>query len=457
MMTRQLSTLVGAGFPLVSALDALVMGAAMPSIVAHLGGLHLYSWAFSSYLLSRAVALPLFGKLCDLYSNKKLFNVSICIFLAGSVSAGISQNMTQLILSRVIQGIGAGGSFALTYIVLSDISSPEKRGKMMSFASFVWGVASVLGPTIGGFIVNYFSWRWIFFINIPVGVVSLLGIFLYLIETREKREAVSIDYLGMLTLSSTILALLIAFLLAGRSYPWLSFQIVGLFAVAAGAGRGHERPLHRRHGAAVLHHHVEPRHPDPPRRFALSSHDLALAAARLEDGEEKPLDVVAQEVSLELARRGMAIEAPDVPQLEPEAPAAASDTDMLPAMQRSAEAITIPWVFHSDGNIMSVVEELIDLGISGLHPIEPGPMDLAVVKERYGDRLCIIGNVSVDALSASTPADIDEIVRQCILTAGKGGGYMISSANSIPAYAKPENVVAMAEAIRKYGRYPITV
>jgi EmrB/QacA subfamily drug resistance transporter len=225
------------------------MGAAMPSITAHLGGLHLYSWAFSSYLLSRAVALPLFGKLCDLYSNKKLFNVSICIFLAGSVSAGISQNMTQLILSRVIQGIGAGGSFALTYIVLSDISSPEKRGKMMSFASFVWGVASVLGPTIGGFIVNYFSWRWIFFINIPVGVVSLLGIFLYLIETREKREAVSIDYLGMLTLSSTILALLIAFLLAGRSYPWLSFQIVGLFAVAAGAG--------------LVFYHVEKRAKEP--------------------------------------------------------------------------------------------------------------------------------------------------------------------------------------------------
>jgi EmrB/QacA subfamily drug resistance transporter len=219
-----------------AALDALVMGAAMPSIVAHLGGLHLYSWAFSSYLLSRALALPLFGKLSDLYSTKKLFNVSICIFLTGSVSAGISQNMTQLILSRVIQGIGAGGSFALTYIVLSDISSMEKRGKMMSIASFVWGVASVLGPSIGGFIVNYFSWRWIFFINLPVGAVSLLGIFLYLIETREKRKSVSMDYPGMFILSSTILALLTAFLMAGRSYDWLSVQIVGLFAVTAVGG-----------------------------------------------------------------------------------------------------------------------------------------------------------------------------------------------------------------------------
>jgi EmrB/QacA subfamily drug resistance transporter len=218
------------------ALDALIMGAAMPSIVAHLGGLHLYSWAFSAYLLSRALALPVFGKLCDLYSNKKLFNVSICIFLVGSVLAGFSRDMTQLILSRVLQGVGAGGNFALTYIVLSDISSPENRGKMMSIASFVWGVASVLGPTIGGFIVNYFSWQWIFFINIPVGAVSLLGIFLYLIETREKRKAVSIDYLGILTLSTTILALLTAFLLAGRSYDWLSIQIVGLLVIATGMG-----------------------------------------------------------------------------------------------------------------------------------------------------------------------------------------------------------------------------
>jgi len=218
------------------ALDALVMGAAMPSIVAQLGGLHLYSWAFSAYLLSRAVALPIFGKLCDLYSNKKLFNVSICVFLAGSILAGISRDMTQLIFSRAVQGVGAGGCFALTYIILSDISSPENRGKMMSIASFVWGVASVLGPTMGGFIVNYFSWRWIFFINIPVGAVSLLGIFLYLIETREKRKEVSIDYLGVLTLSTTILALLTAFLLAGRNYDWLSFQIVGLFVITAGAG-----------------------------------------------------------------------------------------------------------------------------------------------------------------------------------------------------------------------------
>lgn len=130
---------------------------------------------------------------------------------------------------------------------------------------------------------------------------------------------------------------------------------------------------------------------------------------------------------------------------------------LFPSIQEVAESITIPWVFHSDGNIMSVVDELISLGISGLHPIEPGPMDLATVKQMYGDKVCIIGNVSVDALSAATPEEIDEIVRRCMLAAGEGGGYMISSANSIPAYAKSENVVSMANAIQKYGKYPLSL
>ena len=141
-----------------------------------------------------------------------------------------------MIFARVFQGIGAGGNFALVYIVLADIATAGKKAKTLSMASAIWGIASVLGPTLGGFIVTYFSWRWIFFINLPVGAVSLLGIFLYLIETREKRKQVSIDYLGVLTLFTTILALLIAFLLAGRSYDWLSFQIVGLFVITAGAG-----------------------------------------------------------------------------------------------------------------------------------------------------------------------------------------------------------------------------
>ena len=144
--------------------------------------------------------------------------------------------MIQLTLSRALLGVGAGGNFALAYIVLADISPPEKRGKMMALASFIWGLASVLGPTLGGFIVNYFSWRWIFFINIPLGVIALLGILMYLTETREKKREASIDYLGVFTLSTTILVLLTAFLLAGRTYAWTSPQIIGLFMMTLVSG-----------------------------------------------------------------------------------------------------------------------------------------------------------------------------------------------------------------------------
>ena len=232
-----------------SALDTLVMGAAIPTIVADLGGLHLYSWVFTAYLLTRAISLPIFGKLCDLFSNRNLYIISIAIFLLSSICAGIANSMTQLTLSRALQGVGAGGNFALAYIVLADISAPEKRGKMMALISFVWGLSSVLGPTLGGFIVHYVSWRWIFFINIPLGGLALIGILIYLKETREKKREASIDYLGALTLSMTIFALLTAFLLGGRNYSWTSPQIILLSLITI--------------ISAITFYHVEKRARDP--------------------------------------------------------------------------------------------------------------------------------------------------------------------------------------------------
>jgi EmrB/QacA subfamily drug resistance transporter len=219
------------------ALDALVMSAAMPTVVADLGGLDLYSWVYSAYLLARTVSLPVFGKLADIYRTKTLYAASILIFVAASLAAGFAGSMSVLIACRALQGIGAGGSFALVYIVLADISPPEERGKTLSLGSFVWGLASVLGPTMGGFIVAYLSWPWIFFINVPLGVVSLAGVGLYLVETREKREKATIDFAGALTLSLAILGLLFIFLLAGQTYAWGSPQVLALAAgtIAAGA------------------------------------------------------------------------------------------------------------------------------------------------------------------------------------------------------------------------------
>ncbi len=220
------------------AMDALVVGAAMPTIVADLGGLHLYSWVFSSYLLARAIALPIFGKLCDLYSSKRLYLIAISTFVLSSLLGGAAQNMTQLIISRAIQGVGAGGTFALAYVVVADIAAPEKRAKMMGLISFVWGVASILGPALGGFIVSALSWRWIFYLNLPLGCAALLAILLYLKEARVKRPDPSLDFLGALTLSVAVLALLTVFLVGGRTYPWWSWEITGLVVVALGGTIG---------------------------------------------------------------------------------------------------------------------------------------------------------------------------------------------------------------------------
>jgi EmrB/QacA subfamily drug resistance transporter len=214
------------------AMDALVVSAAMPTIVAELGGLQLYSWVYSSYFLARAVSLPIIGKLADLYKNRHLFISAIGLFITSSVAAGCAINMITMIIARVFQGIGAGAIFALVYVVLADISLPKNRGRTLSFASSVWGIASVLGPTLGGFIVTYFSWRWIFFINIPLGLVCLWGIGAYFVELRTKKDEVSVDIAGVASLSTTILAFLFAFLLGGRNYAWISPPIIGLLVLS---------------------------------------------------------------------------------------------------------------------------------------------------------------------------------------------------------------------------------
>ena len=218
------------------ALDALIIGAAMPTIVADLGGLELYSWVFSAYMLTRTIALPLFGKLADLYSSKKLFVIAVAAFLIGSLLAGMVKSMPQLILLRALQGIGAGGNFALAYIVVSEVSSPEERGRMMGLISFVWGVSSVLGPIMGGFIVTYFTWPWVFYINVPIATLAIFCILRYFQESRQKKSDGAVDYLGAIALTTCILALLFAFLLLGEARTWYSPGLMALFALSALGG-----------------------------------------------------------------------------------------------------------------------------------------------------------------------------------------------------------------------------
>ncbi len=208
-----------------AAMDALVVSAAMPTIVADLGSLHLYSWVYSAYLLARAVALPVFGKLADLFSTRRIFLFSTALFLIASLAAGAASSMILLVVARVFQGIGAGGIFALVYIILSDISDPSERGKTLSFASSVWGIASIIGPTLGGFIVNYLSWRWIFYINLPVGVFCLAGIGLFLPDRGRPRREVSLDIPGVLCMTCFILTFLLVFIAGGQEYAWRSTEM----------------------------------------------------------------------------------------------------------------------------------------------------------------------------------------------------------------------------------------
>jgi EmrB/QacA subfamily drug resistance transporter len=215
------------------ALDALIISAAMPSIVTDLGGLTLYSWVYSAYFLARAVSLPVFGKLADRYSTRSLFLFSITVFLLASFAAGAAPTMSVLIAARVFQGIGAGGIFALVYIVLSDISPAGERGKTLSLASSVWGISSIIGPTLGGFIVTYISWRWIFFLNVPLALASLATIGRCLQQPARTPRTVRLDVAGIVSLSGFILSFLTIFIIGGRDYGWMSGEILGLCALSA--------------------------------------------------------------------------------------------------------------------------------------------------------------------------------------------------------------------------------
>ncbi len=214
------------------AVDALVMTAAMPTIVAELGGLAYYSWVYSAYFLSRAVFLPIFGKLADVYPSRPIFISAIAIFSCASLLAGLAPAMGWLVVWRTIQGVGAGGIFALCYISLADISPPNMRGKTMSLASAVWGLASVTGPTLGAAVVTYLNWRWIFYMNLPLGMLSMWGIGRFLKEVRPKHGRVRLDWAGLVSMTVCILALMVAFLLAGRSQEWVSRPVVGLLSLS---------------------------------------------------------------------------------------------------------------------------------------------------------------------------------------------------------------------------------
>ncbi|MBM7644115.1 EmrB/QacA subfamily drug resistance transporter [Scopulibacillus daqui] len=215
-----------------TAIEGTVVSTAMPKIVSDLQGIQLMNWVFSIYLLVSAVTTPIFGKLTDLFGRKAIFNIGVILFLIGSTLCGLSQSMGQLIFFRAIQGIGAGAIMPVSTTIIGDIYPPKKRASMLGLISMMWGIAGVAGPLVGGFFVDQVSWHWIFFINIPFGLITMLMISLGLKETMEK-EKKSIDYLGAATFAVSIFSLLYALQKAGEDRQWLTPGMISLYVIFA--------------------------------------------------------------------------------------------------------------------------------------------------------------------------------------------------------------------------------
>ncbi|MBA3351232.1 MAG: MFS transporter [Blastocatellia bacterium] len=193
----------------IAALEATVVGTAMPTVIASLGGLNHYSWVFSAYLVTSTVTVPVWGKLSDLYGRRLLYQIGIGIFLLGTLLSGLSTSMTQLIIFRAIQGLGAGALIPLGMTIIGDIFTVEERAKMQAYFSGVWGFSSIIGPVVGGFITDQLNWRWVFFINLPIGIVAAVIIGLALHEPKVRNRP-TIDYAGAVLLMTAISLLMFA-------------------------------------------------------------------------------------------------------------------------------------------------------------------------------------------------------------------------------------------------------
>jgi EmrB/QacA subfamily drug resistance transporter len=199
-----------------AALDSTIIGTAMPTVVASLGGLSLFSWVFSMYLLTSTAALPIFGRLSDLFGRRNMFVVAIWIFTGASALCGLSTSMVFLIAARALQGIGAGGTFALSQAVFGEVFPPHERGRMQGYLAAVWGISALIGPLIGGLIVMYLGWRWTFFVNIPVGVAANYLLVVGLTGLTSEGTRRRVDYAGAACLLVSIVALMLSLLEVGK-------------------------------------------------------------------------------------------------------------------------------------------------------------------------------------------------------------------------------------------------
>ena len=194
-----------------AALDQTIVATALPTIVGELGGLDYYSWVVTAYLLTSTVCTPIYGKVSDIYGRRITFQVAVLVFLLGSLLAGVAPGMAELVFARGVQGVGAGGVMALTFAVVGDIVSPRQRGRYIGYLAGIWAFASVIGPLVGGFIVDTTTWRWVFLINLPVGLVAF-GIISKVLRLPGGTRGTRVDVVGAGLLSLGVSLLLLCLL-----------------------------------------------------------------------------------------------------------------------------------------------------------------------------------------------------------------------------------------------------
>ncbi|MFD1735624.1 MDR family MFS transporter [Bacillus salitolerans] len=213
-----------------AAIEATIVSTAMPAIVGDLGGFSLYSWVFSSYLLMNAVTVLIYGKLSDLFGRKPVLIFGIVFFMIGSILCGLATSMEMLIFYRFIQGFGAGAVMPIASTIVGDLYTKEERAKIQGYLSSVWGISAILGPAIGGLLVQYFNWKYVFWLNVPLGVLAIVILYFYLHEGIEKKKH-NIDYPGAILLFISVSALMVVLVEGGVRWQWLSTPILSLLGI----------------------------------------------------------------------------------------------------------------------------------------------------------------------------------------------------------------------------------
>ena len=221
------------GSVFLAAMESTVVATAMPTVIASLGGIEIYSWTFSAFLLASTVAMPLWGRLADQLGRRRVYLTGLSLFLLGSALSGLSQSMIQLIAFRAIQGLGAGSLITIGMTIIADLWGLERRAKMQGYFSSVYGVASLAGPLVGGFLTDVVSWRWVFYVNLPFGLLAMAAIGVGLRDEHAASDRPSFDYLGTAVFAGAVSALLVGLVEAGRGASWMRGSVVALVAFSA--------------------------------------------------------------------------------------------------------------------------------------------------------------------------------------------------------------------------------